>query len=104
LKTLVFLALLGLSACSWFHPRPKALPDPPELIVTGAQAGSTVFIDNVQNGQAIEVSDKPRVLTVGAGEHVVEVRKGSVVVYREQTYVGDGERRVIHVLSGSTRE
>jgi len=26
------------------------------------------------------------------------------VVYREQTYVGSGERRVIKVLSGSSRE
>ena len=104
MKIFVFLALVCLSACSWFQPRPKAPPAPPELIVTGVPAGSIVFIDNVQNGQAAELNDKPQVLTVAAGEHVVEVRTGGAVVYREQTYVGSGEKRVIKVLSGSSRK
>jgi hypothetical protein len=103
LKIFLFLALACLSGCTWFHPRSKA-PAPPELIVTGVPAGSIVFIDNVQNGQTAELSDKPQVLTVAAGEHTVEVRTGNTVVYREQTYVGSGERRVIKVLSGSSRE
>jgi len=104
LKIFLFVTTLAcLSGCSWFHPRPQ-VPAPPELIVTGLPAGSIVFIDNVQNGQAAELSDKPQVLTVAAGEHIVEVRTGSAVVYREQTYVGSGEKRVIKVLSGSSRE
>ncbi len=104
LKIFLFVTTLAcLSGCSWFHPRPQ-VPAPPELIVTGVPAGSIVFIDNVQNGQAAELSDKPQVLTVAAGEHIVEVRTGSAVVYREQTYVGSGEKRVIKVLSGSSRE
>jgi hypothetical protein len=103
LKIFLFVTTLGcLSACSWFHPRPQ-VPAPPELIVTGVPAGSSVFIDNVQSGQAAELN-KPQVLTVAAGEHIVEVRTGSAVVYREQTYVGSGEKRVIKVLSGSSRE
>jgi hypothetical protein len=104
LKILMCLILVCLSGCSWFHSRPKPPPDPSELIVTGAPAGSTVFVDNVQNGQTTEVNDRPQVLTVTAGEHSVEVRMGNSVVYREQTYVGSGERRVIKVLSGSSRE
>ena len=104
MKIFMLLALACLSACSWFQPRPKAPPAPPELIVTGVPAGSMVFIDNVQNGAAAELNDKPQVLTVSAGEHIVEVRTGGAVVYREQTYVGSGERRVIKVLSGSIRE
>ena len=80
------------------------MPDPPELIVTGAPAGSALFIDGVQSGDTATLNDKPQVLTVAAGEHIVEVRMGSAVVYREQTYVGSGERRVIKVLSGSSRE
>ena len=104
LKILILLALACLSACSWFHPRAKPLPDPPELIVTGAPAGSALFIDGVQNGDTAALNDKPRILTVAAGEHIVEVRMGNSVVYREQTYVGSGERRVIKVLSGSSRE
>jgi hypothetical protein len=104
LKIFLFVTTLAcLSACSWFHPRPQ-VPAPPELIVTGVPAGSIVFIDNVQNGQAAELSDKPQVLTVAAGEHIVEVRTDGAVVYREQTYVGSSEKRVIKVLSGSSRE
>jgi hypothetical protein len=104
LKIFLFVTTLAcLSGCSWFHPRPQ-VPAPPELIVTGVPAGSIVFIDNVQSGQAAELSDKPQVLTVAAGEHILEVRTGSAVVYREQTYVGSGEKRVIKVLSGSSRE
>jgi hypothetical protein len=80
------------------------MPEPPSLIVTGAPAGSALFIDGAQSGEIATLNDKPRVLTVAAGEHIVEVRMGSTVVYREQTYVGSGERRVIKVLSGSSRE
>jgi hypothetical protein len=104
LKILVLLALACLSACSWFHPRAKPPPESPALIVTGAPAGSALFIDGVQNGETATSNDKPQVLNVAAGEHIVEVRMGSTVVYREQTYVGSGERRVIKVLSGSSRQ
>jgi hypothetical protein len=104
LKTFIVLVLACLSACSWIHSRAKAPPEPTELIVTGAPAGSTVFIDNVQSGQTAQANDRTQVLNVTAGAHVVEVRTGSNVVYREQTYVGSGERRVIKVLSGSSRE
>lgn len=103
MKNFVFLALACLSACSWFH-RAKAPPDPPELIVTGAPAGSIVFVDGVQNGQIAESNGKPQVLNVTSGEHVVEIRTGNSVVYREQTFVGTGEKRVVKVLSGTSRD
>lgn len=103
MKIFLLLALACLSACSWFHPRTKPVPEP-ELIVTGVPAGSALFIDGVQNGETATSNDKPRVLNVTAGEHIVEVHRGNAIVYREQTYVGSGERRVIKVLSGSSRE
>lgn len=103
MKIFVLLALASLSACSWFHPRPKPPPPAPELVVTGAPVGSTVYVDDVQNGHTTEVI-RPQVLTVAAGAHIVEVRTGSTVIYREQTYVGSGETRVIKVLSGLNRE
>jgi hypothetical protein len=104
LKIFMLLALVCLSACSLFHPRARPVPEPPELIVTGAPAGSALFIDGVQKSETATSNDKPQVLTVAAGEHIVEVHMGSAVVYREQAYVGSGERRVIKVLSGSSRE
>ena len=103
MKTFLLLMVLSLSGCSWFH-RAKALPPSPQLVVTGAPAGSEVFVDDVKNGQTAEVNDKPQVLKVTAGPHVVEIRSGSAVIYREQTYVGSGESRVIKVLSGTSRE
>jgi PEGA domain len=105
LKILIlFLASVCVAACSWFHPRPKPPPEPPELIVTGAPTGSTVFVDNVQVGQAAAANDKPQVLTVAPGDHTVEVRADGAVLYREQTYVGVAEKRVVRVLSGASRE
>jgi hypothetical protein len=103
LKTFLLLLLLGLSGCSWFH-RGKAAPVSPQLVVTGAPAGSEVFVDDVKNGQTAEVNGKPQVLNVAAGAHVVEVRSGGTVIYREQTYLGGGEKRLIKVLSGTSRE
>ena len=104
MKILVVLALMSLSACSWFHGRPKGPAPLPELVVTGAPAGSAIFIDDVQNGQVAEVNGKPQVLSVAAGMHVVEVRVGTTVIYREQTYVSTGDNRVISVLAGIHRE
>jgi hypothetical protein len=104
LKILVVLALMSLSGCSWFHSRAKGPAPLPELVVTGAPAGTAIFIDDVQNGQVAEVNGKPQVLSVPAGMHVVEVRAGSTVIYREQTYVSTGDNRVINVRSGIHRE
>jgi hypothetical protein len=104
LKIFMILALLSLSGCSWFHARPKGPAPLPELVVTGAPAGSAVFIDDVQTGQLVEVNGKPQVLSVPAGMHVVEVRVGSTVIYREQTYVNTTDNPVINVRSGIHRE
>ena len=79
------------------------LPDPTEIIVTGAPAGSTVFVDGLQAGQATATNDHPQVLDVPAGTHKVEIHVGDAIVYREDTYVGRGERYTVRVLSGLSR-
>lgn len=88
-----------LSGCSWFHRKAPA-PDPTELIVTGAPAGSVLFIDGVQVGQPTQASNRTQILRVAAGTHVLEVKVGESVTYRENTYVDTGDKRVITVLSG----
>jgi hypothetical protein len=99
LKAFLVVLLLCLSGCSWFHRKPHA-PDPTELVVVGAPVGSTVFVDGQQAGQAKEIANKPQEIEVAPGTHVVEVRVGDSVAYRENTYVTLGEKHVISVLSG----
>jgi len=79
------------------------LPDPTEIIVTGAPESSLIFVDGVRTGQETPAGDRPQILNVAAGAHKVEIQVGDRIVYREDTYVGLGEHRVVTVLSGSTR-
>jgi hypothetical protein len=79
------------------------VPDPTEIIVTGAPAGSILFVDGLQTGQATAINDHSQVLNVAAGAHNVEIHFGDTVVYREDTYVGLGEHRIVRVLSGLNR-
>jgi hypothetical protein len=85
LKIFVLMTLACLSACSWFGSRKQQLPDPPELIVTGAPEGSLIFVDGRQTGQEAAAGDHPQVFNVAAGAHKVEIH------------------RVVTVLSGTTR-
>ena len=71
--------------------------------MTGAPLGSLVFVDGVQTGQAASRSDQSQILDVAAGDHKVEIHVDGRIVYREDTYVGPGEHRVVMVLSGSNR-
>ena len=103
MRVFVLVTLACLSACSWFSSRKTQLPDPTEIIVTGAPAGSIVFVDGLQTGQAVALNDHPQVLNVAAGAHKVEIHVADTVVYREDTYVSPGERHVVRVLSGLNR-
>jgi hypothetical protein len=100
----ILITLALLSGCSWFGWHKRARPaDPPELIVTGAPLGSLIFVDGVQTGEAASRSDQSQILDVAAGDHKVEIHLNDRIVYREDTYVGPGEHRVVMVLSGSSR-
>ena len=92
---------LGLQLVSCQEP---PAPIPPELIVTGAPTGSVLFIDGVQAGAPTESNRRTHDLMVTAGTHTVEVRMGDHPVYRENAFVGAGDKRVITVLSGVSRE
>jgi hypothetical protein len=98
-KKAVLLALLLLSGCGWFHRKPPPAP-PTELIVTGAPAGATLLVDGVQAGHVAEANDRTQVLPVTSGTHVLEVKVGDSITYRESTYVAPGEKHVVRVLTG----
>jgi hypothetical protein len=94
----------GTAACSWFGCHKPAPPRArTEIVLTGAPMGSLVFVDGVQTGSAVEQNDQSEILDVAPGAHTVEIHVNEAVVYREETYVGSGERRVVGVLSGSSR-
>jgi len=99
LRKAAFIALLLLSGCGWFHRKPSA-PDPTELIVTGAPAGAVLLIDGAPAGHAAQTDDRTQVLKVAPGTHLVEVKVGESITYRESTYVALGEKRVVRVLTG----
>ena len=103
-KPYLLIALICLSGCSWFHARKQPAPAPTELIVTGVPAGSHLFIDGLQTGQATPAGKRTRVLEVAPGAHIVEVKMGDTVAYRENTYVEAGQKRVVAVLSGANRD
>jgi hypothetical protein len=103
MKYYLLLALLLLSGCGWFHRKPPT-PAPTELIVTGAPAGSLLYVDGAQVGQPAQAGKHAQVLRVAAGTHVLEVKVGDAIAYRENTYVALGDKRVITVLSGSQSE
>jgi hypothetical protein len=77
--------------------------DPTQIIVTGAPAGSIVFVDGSQTGQATAINDHAHVLDVAPGDHKVEIHFGASIVYREDIYVSVGEHRIVRVLSGLDR-
>lgn len=97
------MVLASLAGCHWFGARKSRAPDPSEIVVTGAPAGSLIYIDGTQVGQPAAHEDQTQVLDVTAGTHKVEVQSNDRVVYREDTYVGPGEQRFVTVLSGKSR-
>jgi hypothetical protein len=100
LRVLFILGMAGISACSWFGSKTPPVPEPTELVVTGLSAGSTIFVDGVQVGTATAQNGHPLMVTVAPGPHTVEIHSEAALVYREDTYVGLGESRVVAVLSG----
>lgn len=100
-KPFLLLPLLLLSACSWFHRKPVP-PDPTQMVVTGAPAGSLLFVDGAPAAKENESAVRPQVVDVAPGMHQVEVKVGEQVRYRENLYVAPGETHVVSVLSGSS--
>jgi hypothetical protein len=102
LRSVLFIAvgLSFLSGCAWFHHR-KPPPPPTEIVVNGAPVDSVALVDGTAAGQPVARGSRSQILEVSPGPHKVEIRSGDKIVYREDTYVKAGERRIVSVLSGS---
>jgi len=103
-KIVLMLTLACLSGCSWlgWH-RSSPPPNPSEIIVTGAPRNARIFVDGAPSGEAVTRNDQSEILDVPPGAHKIEVHLNEAIVYREDTYVGPGEHRVVTVLSGLPR-
>jgi hypothetical protein len=109
LKYRYLIPALFLTGCSWwhsnswFHKKPVR-PEPTQLIVNGAPAGSVLLIDGTPAGSGDSSPDKPQLIVVAPGMHTIEVKVRDRITYRENTYVAAGEKHPILVLSGSRGE
>jgi hypothetical protein len=109
LKYLYWIPMLFLTGCSWlhghtwFHKQPVQ-PEPTQLIVSGAPAGSILLLDGARAGAENSTAGKSQLLAVEPGMHTVEVKVRDKIAYRESTYVAPGEKHVVVVLSGNRGE
>lgn len=101
---LVFLTGCSwLKTHSWFH-QPPVPPEPTQLVVNGAPAGSILLIDGVQAGVENSSSTKSQLVAIAPGMHIIEVKVRDKIAYRERTYVAPGETHRVIVLSGNRGE
>lgn len=92
-----------LAACTMPETTVQSGSSRPGLIVTGAPAGSMLFVDGLAMGPATEFDGNPKVLAVLEGVHKVEVRSGTSVVYSEKAFVNAGETHKVTVIGGSAQ-
>lgn len=99
--TVLMLAVI-LASCALPETRVSSGAAPPGLVVEGAPADATLYIDGLAMGPAAEFNGKPKVLTVLEGVHKVEIRVGSTVVFGEKAFVSNGEVHRVRVVGAGT--
>ena len=97
IKNIMICSCLVLSACALPESRVSSGASSPTLIVIGAPAGSTLYVDGLMMGEAGKYDGHPGVLAVREGVHQIEVRSGNAVVFREKALVSGGETHKVGV-------
>jgi hypothetical protein len=92
-----------LAACALPQTTVKTGSTAPTLIVKGAPAGSTLFVDGLAMGNAAQLDGNPKTLAVLEGAHQIEVRVGSIVIYKEKAFSSSGESHTVTVSPGSSQ-
>ena len=98
MKSFVLLvATATLAACAVPQTTVRTGMAAPTLIVTGAPASSTWYVDGLLIGSATQFTGSPNVLAVLEGTHQIEVRLGERVVYHEKAFVSSGQSHTVAV-------
>jgi hypothetical protein len=98
----ILMVVALLSACAMPETTVRSgTASPPGLVVKGAPAGSTLFVDGLVIGPATDFNGSPKVLAVLEGVHNVEVRSGTSVVFGEKVFVSTGETHVVRIVGGA---
>jgi len=102
-KSFIALVLVAtLAACSMPQTTVRTGFPAPTLIVTGAPAGSILFVDGLRIGSATQYTGAPNVLAVLEGTHQIEVRLGDTVVYHEKAFVSSGQSHTVAVAGAGS--
>lgn len=94
---IVLVLVAALAACSMPQTTVRTGMSAPTLIVTGAPAGSILFVDGLRIGSATQFTGSPNALAVLEGTHQIEVRLGQTVVYHEKAFVSSGQSHTVAV-------
>ena len=98
---IVWVATIVLTGCALPQTTVKSGSQQPGLIVKGAPAGSTLYVDGLAMGPAAQFDGKPKVLAVLEGVHQVEIKQGATVIYSEKTFASNGETHTVTVVGSS---
>lgn len=97
---IIFMAF-GLAACALPETRVTTGSSPPGLIVEGAPAGSSLYVDTILMGAASEFNGRPKVLTILEGVHEIEVKAGGTTLFHEKALVSAGEVHKVRISGGA---
>lgn len=101
MKTIiVFCAALLLASCALPETGVHTGSPRPTIYIKGAVNGAELFVDGLKIGLAERYDGNPRVLVVEEGAHIIEIRKGTLILHTEKTFVSNGESRMITVNIG----
>ncbi len=72
----------------------------PTIYLEGNVDGADIYVDGLRVGSANMYDGNPKVLVVEEGAHIVEIRKGNLVIHTEKTFVSNGESKKIIINAG----
>jgi hypothetical protein len=102
-RILTLVAAFALAGCALPNTEVKTGAVRPTLAVQGAPAGSQLFVDGLQMGDASVYNGVTQKLFIEDGVHVVEVRHGGSVLLSQKVLASNGETSTVVVSAGEKK-